>query len=71
MRLHRLCLGCLADWTGSESPLCPACLMEHDVRSEVTDDGKHNDAEVDWWGPSGDSVSPEDIEDGFSIASTY
>lgn len=66
---HRLCLGCLARWTGSEAPLCPACQMEHELRSEITDDGRRNDSEVDWWGATGDSISPEDIEDGFYIAS--
>lgn len=67
---YRLCLGCLEDWTWDVGPLCPACLIEHDLhraasaRIDVTPD---NPSGVDWWGPTQQDVDPEDLKGGYSV----
>lgn len=66
---HRLCLGCLSCWTGSEDAFCESCTLEHEraVARSGNTYGKRNDTETDWWGPVLSGVDPSEISDGFHV----
>ena len=67
--LGRLCLSCFESWTGTDEPWCLACEMEWQRQYSRQDDGILNTETTSWWGPSIDDVNPEDLADGFFVAS--
>ena len=72
MTLHRLCLGCLEDWTHSEDvrdALCPACKLEREIHRQPKGNWNGALTSEDWWGLTINDVAPEDLAEGFYVAS--
>ena len=67
---NRLCLSCLEDWTYSEESMCPACIIEHNLRRTAPVTDWEGDRAVAWWGPEEKDISSEDLV-GFYITSPY
>lgn len=69
MKGYRLCLGCMEDWTYSEGPLCPACSVEHELHKQAKGTWSGDVAPAEWWGLTLKDIAPEDLAEGFYIAS--
>src|ERR1035437_2488386 len=71
MKLRRLCLACLSDWTGSGASMCPACHIEHALHQAPKGSWKGKLAPVEWWGPTEKDIRGDDAvtEDSFYTAS--